>query len=214
MSGIVSSLMRAAHAPIYASRLRVLVNSITPHLRENDRILDVGCGVGTLARAIQDSPRCPKGVAAEGLERHARGNEPIPVTQYDGHTIPFPDDTFDLVILADVLHHDENPDRLLSECRRVSRRYLVIKDHQVKGPLAQPRISLIDWAANAPHDVKCLYRYNTPEQWRRLPIDAHMRLVHEHAAMNLYPPLVNLLFGRALQYLAVYDVTTPPESAE
>ena len=48
MSGVIRSLMRAAHAPIYASRLRVLVEAITPNLRPGDRVLDVGCGVGTL----------------------------------------------------------------------------------------------------------------------------------------------------------------------
>ena len=61
MSGIVSSMMKAAHAPIYDARLRALVAAIVPHLRPNDRVLDVGCGVGTLGKAIMDSPDCPDG---------------------------------------------------------------------------------------------------------------------------------------------------------
>ena len=27
------------------------------------------------------------------------------------------------------------------------------------------RVSLIDWAANAPYGVKCLFSYNSPEEW-------------------------------------------------
>ncbi len=203
------AIMRSAHAPIYASRLRALVGAIVPHLRPGDRILDVGCGVGTLAAAILDDPARPEGVTAQGLESHPRGGEPIPVTAYDGGRFPFDDGAFDVVIVADVLHHDHEPGRVLEECVRVSRRLVIVKDHQVRGPLAQQRISLIDWAANAPHGVPCLYRYNTPAEWRRVPEDLGVGLLHERSAMNLYPPFVNLLFGRALQYMAVYDASAP-----
>lgn len=206
MSGAIGSLMKAAHAPIYASRLRVLVRAIVPHLRPGDRLLDVGCGVGTLAKAITDDPACPEGVRAEGLESHPRGGEPIPVTAYDGGRFPFDDGSFDMVTIADVLHHDHDPDRLLRECVRVSRRFVIVKDHQIKGAMAQKRVSLIDWAANAPHGVPCLYQYKTPMQWSATPGALGVDLVHEHRSMNLYPPLVNMLFGRSLQYMAVYAV--------
>lgn len=201
-TGPIGSLMKALHAPVYEARKRALVSAILPHLSPNDTVLDVGCGVGTLGRAIMDHPECPDGVQVTGLERFARGGEPIPVRAYDGITFPDPDKAHDVVIVADVLHHEEDPDRLLRECARVARRLVIIKDHQVAGPLAQQRISLIDWAANAPHGVKCLYRYNTPRQWADLPARLGLRLVTEHNAMNLYPPFVNLLFGRRLQYMA------------
>ena len=130
------------HGPVYASRLAELVRRITPHLRENDRVLDVGCGFGALGRAIMDSPPCPKDVDVRGLERVKRGGEAIQVDAYDGVTIPHPDRCFDVVILADVLHHEDDPHRLIAECARISRRLLIIKDHKVEGPLAQQRISL------------------------------------------------------------------------
>jgi SAM-dependent methyltransferase len=198
--------MKAAHAPIYGARLRELVRLILPHLRENDRVLDVGCGVGTLGHALMTHPKSPKGLIVTGLERFARGGEPIPVRQYDGRTIPDPDRTHDVVIVADVLHHDTEPDAVVRECVRVSRRLLIIKDHQVKGPLAHQRISLIDWAANAPHGVPCLYTYNTPAEWDRFAGRFGLRTVEAHRSINLYPPIVNMMFGRSLQFLGVYQV--------
>lgn len=196
-------LMARLHAPIYASRLRELVRVITPHLRENDRLLDVGCGNGTLAKALLDAPHAPAGLRAEGLERHPRGDEPIPVTGYDGGRFPFDDDAFEVVTIADVLHHEPEPDALLAECGRVARRLVIVKDHQIKGVLAKPRISLIDWAANAPYGVKCLFRYNTPAQWTETHRRQGFSVVDEIGSMPLYPPVVNLLFGRSLQYMAV-----------
>jgi SAM-dependent methyltransferase len=198
--GLLSPIMRTLHAPVYASRLRELVARLAPHLRAGDRLLDVGCGNGTLARALMDAR---PGLAAEGLERVVRGGEPIPVHAYDGRTIPFADGAFDVVVLADVLHHEPDPDRLLRECARVTRRLLIIKDHQVAGFLAQQRISLLDWAANAPYGVPCLYRYLTPAQWAALPASLGLRAAHVVGSMPLYPWPYRWVFGGRVQYLAV-----------
>ena len=205
---MLSPLMTRLHAPIYAARLRELVVRITPNLEAGDRLLDVGCGNGTLTAALLEAPDAPEGLVCEGLERFPRGGEPLTVTGYDGGRFPFDDDSFDVVTIADVLHHEPEPEELLRECGRVARRLVIIKDHQVKGLLAQPRISLIDWAANAPYGVKCLYRYNTPAGWS----DTHQRLGfgvrEEVVSMNRYPPVVTFMFGRSLQYMAVLEPPT------
>ena len=92
-------------------------------------------------------------IRVTGLERAPRGNELIPVAAYDGGAIPFPDGNFDAVILADVLHHERNPERLIGECARVARRLLIIKDHKADTWFQIKWVSLMDWAANAPYDV-------------------------------------------------------------
>ena len=175
------------------------------YLRANDTVLDVGCGSGMLGKAILGSPDCPAGVRVLGLESHKRGGEAIEVREYDGRAMPFPDDSMDVVILADVLHHENDPDHLVSESLRVTRRTLFIKDHKIDGFLAQQRVAFLDWAANTGYDVKCLFRYHTAAAWSRFLQKFPVRTVDTIESMNLYPPFFNLAFGRRLHYCAVLE---------
>ena len=224
LSSLISAPMAMLHEPIYKHRLRVLLDAIIPHLKEGDIVLDVGCGNGTLAAAIADDPRTPPGVIVRGLERYPRGGEPIEVIPYDGERFPFGDDAIDVVIVADVLHHEPNPDHLASECARVAGRHLIVKDHQVKGPLAQQRISFLDWAANAPYGVPCLYRYNTPQEWVGFRERLGLEPAEVRDGMNVYPLFFEQIFGGSLHYLAVLskpagtgsdpDQAAPPSGAD
>ena len=199
--------MSRMHAPIYRHRLAVLVAEIAPALRPGDRVLDVGCGNGTLGRALMDDPRTPKGVTVEGLERVARGGEPITVHAYPGGRFPFDDGAYDVVIVADVLHHERDPMALLAECARVAGRLVIIKDHRVEGLFSKARVSLMDWAANAPYGVPCLFRYNSLQQWRQVPEQLKTRVQRELVSMNLYPGIWNPLFGKSTQYMAFLEKT-------
>lgn len=199
---MISKFLAGLHRPIYQKRLEVLVQTLSAYFKAGDEVLDVGCGSGALGAALLTA-NSGKNLVIHGLEKHPRGGEPIQVFPYREKHFPFADNSYDVVIVADVLHHEEEPEALLRECIRVSRRLLVIKDHQISGPLAYQRICLIDWAANAPYGVRCLYRYHTPRQWddvlRRLDLQPVVRFDR----MNLYPPVVNLLFGRALQFMVI-----------
>jgi SAM-dependent methyltransferase len=195
--------MRALHKPVYEHRQRVLVNLVSPHLKSGDRVLDVGCGFGHLGRALMD--HSPNTFRVEGAESAPRGGELIPVTATGGQSLPWPDRTFDAVILADVLHHDPVPERLLRESARVSKRLVIVKDHLREGFLARERISLLDWAANVGYDVPCLYRYNNLREWRGLLDKVGSRIAEERTGIDIYPPLFNGLLGKGLHYFVVFE---------
>jgi 2-polyprenyl-3-methyl-5-hydroxy-6-metoxy-1,4-benzoquinol methylase len=90
-------------------------------------VLDVGCGVGDVAAIL--SRRATRVVATDlsfvnvGLARQNLAATPAPanVAQTGAERLPFSDDTFDTVVLADVLEHIPNAAAALSEVRRVLR---------------------------------------------------------------------------------------------
>ncbi|OGX44225.1 MAG: hypothetical protein A3I71_03260 [Omnitrophica WOR_2 bacterium RIFCSPLOWO2_02_FULL_63_16] len=204
--GPLRAFVKRLHAPIHTSRIQALARCVIPYLREGDRVLDVGCGTGFLGKAILETPSCPARIHIHGVERSRRDHELIDVQAYDGLTIPYGEKTHDVVILADVLHHAWEPERLMRECIRVSRRLVIIKDHQVKGLLARPRLVLFDWVANAPFGVPCLYRFWTAAQWTETCRRHRLAIEDEVASTDLYPRWLNLLIGGALQYFAVFRV--------
>ncbi|MCK4296202.1 MAG: class I SAM-dependent methyltransferase [Candidatus Marinimicrobia bacterium] len=204
---ILASLLKFLYFQIInRTRLRELVKHITIHLREGDCVLDVGCGTGVLGLAIMESPYCPPRVKVTGLELIKHAIEHVTIKFYDGYKIPYQNNSFDIIILSDVLHHEPDPHNLIAECVRISRRLIIIKDHKVEGILAKLRISLFDWARNLPYGIPCLYRYNTAKEWKDWFRHHNLLIEHEVRSLKLYPPILNFLFGMRLHIFVVLRV--------
>jgi methionine biosynthesis protein MetW len=88
-----------------------------------ERLLDVGCGDGTLAVLVKDKYRKVYGVdiSAEAIERaKGRGVEAVRVN-LNSETLPFKADYFDTVTCLDVIEHVFDPRVLIKEIYRVLR---------------------------------------------------------------------------------------------
>lgn len=195
--------MKRIHSPVYRMRIKGINDQILPWLNSGDRILDVGCGFGDLGRMIMESPRCPARVKVMGLEKTIRDHAQIPTEYYSGDQIPYSNDSFDIIILADVLHHAINPHRLIDECARIAKRYLIIKDHKLDGVWARYRISTMDWFSNIPYDIPCIYCYNRLLDWHRFYQQHRLYPIFEAHALKLYPYFLNTILGGRIQYFAV-----------
>ncbi len=207
---MIRSLLRSLHQPIYLRRIRALSQLMSPWLPANASVLDVGCGSGALGVRLQaDHPQ--RNLDVRGLEKMPREGAQIPVIGYDGSRFPFDDATVDVVILADVLHHEASPMDLLREAARVSRRYVLVKDHQVNGPLDHVRVSLLDYAANVGYGVPCLFRYPSIAMWRTVvaAIDG-FKVADWVERMVLYPQPFQFMFGGRLHIFFALEAQTEP----
>jgi SAM-dependent methyltransferase len=190
---------KAHNKAVFGRRIEVLAAALADLIPADARILDIGCGSGTLAKAIM---ALRPDVVIEGIDVLVRPGTDIPVTEFDGHTIPWPDDHFDIALFVDVLHHTEAPARLLAEAKRVSRRGIVIKDHLREGLFAEATLRFMDWVGNAQHGVALPYNYLSNKEWRGIWADLDLEVEKIDEDVGLYPAPFSWLFDRRLHFVA------------
>ncbi len=98
---------------------------------ENRRILDMGCGDGFFTLHFWDKghPKSMIGIdAAEQAIRSAnknKGDKPIQFLVGDVHHLPWEDNSFDLVLIQSILHHDNDPKDMIREAFRLAPAILI-----------------------------------------------------------------------------------------
>jgi SAM-dependent methyltransferase len=162
------------------------------------RILDVGCGDGTLDLLII---RQRPDISIVGVDVLVRPNTRIPVQPYDGTKIPYPDASFDAVMFVDVLHHTADPHVLLKEATRVGKMVL-IKDHFCENSLADIRLRFMDWVGNAHHGVALPYNYWSRHQWSKAFGQLGLKTCEMSTTLGLYPAPASWVFERGLHFVA------------
>lgn len=103
-----------SYAPTYLSKMRIIQKYLS-NVNKESRILDAGCGEGVLV----DEYRA-RGFQIEGVDLNYESEY---VRHGDLRKLPYPDQTFDLVLLLDVFEHIEFSDqvKVLTEIHRVLR---------------------------------------------------------------------------------------------
>ena len=192
---------------VFGRRTAVLTNMLAQHLRPSQAVLDIGCGDGTIGALLQQ--RIP-GLEVCGVETHLRPECGIPCRPYDGSHLPFPDAEFDVCLLVDVLHHTREIGALLNEAARVSRAYVLIKDHLDENFADHITLKLMDWVGNRPHGVRLPYNYQSRRAWAQHFAAAALTEVSWTEDVPLYPAPVSWIAGRRLHFVALLRKKASP----
>lgn len=194
-------LLNAIHgAAVFNRRVRVLASHLADAIPTRGTVLDLGCGDGSVALALM---ALRPDLKVEGVDVFVRPNARIPVTLYDGHHLPFADESFDYVTIVDVLHHTDDPPAIMAEAARVARQGIVIKDHLLEGFLAGPTLRFMDWVGNRGHGVVLPYNYLTRKQWQGAFYRSKLTTVSNVERLGLYPPPLSWFFDRSLHFVAL-----------
>lgn len=188
------------HRWIFQRRIEVLSTVLAGMIPPGASVLDVGCGDGNIGKLIaQKQP----GVTVHGLEVMARPSCEIECSLFDGARLPYPDSSFDTCLIVDVLHHSDDPALLLREAARVSRRYVVIKDHLCENALDLATLRFMDWVGNRPHGVRLTYNYKSRREWDALFSAAGLgiRAWKDSIPLQAFP--IRAVFSRRLHYVAL-----------
>ncbi len=124
---------RSPKHPVIAAYILPKINVIRRHININKqtRLLDVGCGNGFFTFYFD------KICDAHGVDYSEKMLQMNPVKKkslMDANNLEFEDNSFDVVFCHFLLHHTDNPDKIIQEMRRVSKKYVVILEPNRNNP--------------------------------------------------------------------------------
>jgi SAM-dependent methyltransferase len=199
------TLVERFHGSYVAGRrARVLSQHLAKIIPEKLNVLDVGCGDGLIDCLIRNQR---PDLDLRGVDVLVRPKSFIPVSEFDGTTLPHGDASFDCVMFVDVLHHMIDPMILLREATRVARSSIIIKDHAREGFLGELTLRVMDEVGNRRHGVLLPHNYWTIRQWSVAWGCLKLRPRLWMSNLGLYPWPATWLFDRRLHFIARLDRT-------
>tara|TARA_R110001592_G_scaffold325611_1_gene605712 strand:+ start:295 stop:930 length:636 start_codon:yes stop_codon:yes gene_type:complete len=183
-------------------RLTSLIRQIAEIIPSKASVLDVGCGNGKLAAGIGS---LRSDLRFEGIDLVSVPGAAIPIHYYDGHTIPFPDNSWDVCMANDVLHHCDNPIAILAEMCRVSKSAILLKDHIADNWADRELLKLMDWFGNVGYGTPLPYNYFSSDEWRASFSDLGMAPSQYLTELHLYPPQFLGVLDRKMHFLTLLE---------
>ena len=154
-------------------RAGMIVRQVSPFVGAGS-LLDVGCGDGRIAEAFAGGQR-----KIQLTDVVNYNQTQLPFTLYDGFSLPFSSKSYDTCFLITVLHHCDDPLRVLREAIRVTRKRIIINESVYLNEVNRRFNMFFDWFYNRVlHDnVNVPCNFNSPEGWEHLFRDEGLSVV-------------------------------------
>lgn len=167
------------------------------------RVLDIGGGWGFYAEPLER-----RGHQLTVLDVVKPALQKAPVVIYEGGRFPFPDKSFDASLMVTMLHHVPDPEAVIREAGRVTRRFLIVVEDLYHHALGRFWTVLRDRLYNFEFfGHPCQFRKK--EEWVALFAKLGYTRVNEE---EVYTRLAGL---RILNGILVFEaeIATPPMEA-
>jgi SAM-dependent methyltransferase len=194
-----------------ASMIGIKIQGLFPHKNAEIQGLDVGCGDMQLVETISANNPAIKWTCTdihelpENLKNSEKWSKYI---RFDGNHLPFPDNSFDVVVFSDVLHHCmPNAAELLMEAKRVGK-YVIVKDHFEHGFISRNILKMMDVFGNYGYGVPIPRRYFTKQAFVSLVDKSQSHILSMEDRLNIYPAILSLILRPKFQFLAVLSSKT------
>ena len=142
----------------------IIVRSISSFIEREERVLDIGAGGGWVGELLSEE----KGAAVTLLDVADFNRSNLPLILYDGARIPFQDNSFDTSLLLFVLHHCEDPLRVLKEAIRVAQKRIVIHEDTYTSPVSKLLTGMNDFISNSPFFLSNPFKMNMPYNYKKV----------------------------------------------
>lgn len=156
---------------------------VADHVQDGEHVLDLGAGTGWVGKRLVER----KGCTVHLVDVLDCNETDLPLTKYDGKSIPFPDKSCDAVSLVFVLHHAVNQEEILREAARVARRRIIIVEDTPKNLVERCIDQACDSFMSLEHGFYNPATYRSVPQWHRIFAGLNLPLVYEHTIKPFFP---------------------------
>jgi len=192
MKPFFSSILGTIFYPVYKDRALKKCIECEPFIKKGSKVLDLGCGTGIVGLAIKNYFQAEV-LGADVVDQRTVN---IPFQLINGKTLPLPDNSFDVVYIAHVLHHTENYLNLLKESKRVSKDKIIIYEDLPEGFLSNLFCQTHGFLFN----IICMFNreknyFKQEERWVEIFNSLGFQVVHkERLKVNSFYPIKYIQF--------------------
>lgn len=128
------SKRRQPNNPVVEAFVLPKINFIKKNITilHNDKLLDVGCGNGYFTYHL--AKLCDV-TGLDFSDQMLKINPHHKLIKGNAESLPFTDNSFDIVFCSDLLHHLKNPETAIGEMKRVAKKYIIISEPNRNNPL-------------------------------------------------------------------------------
>jgi ubiquinone/menaquinone biosynthesis C-methylase UbiE len=158
-------------------------NLVARHIEDGEKILDLGAGTGWVGKTLQQR----KYNEVHLVDVLDCNETDLPLIVYDGSTIPYDDNSFDVTTLIFVLHHAENQEEILKEAMRVSRRRIVVVEDTPRNIVERGIDVMCDSLMSWEHGFYNPATYRKIEEWREIFSRLKMKITGVEQVKPFFP---------------------------
>lgn len=205
---LIDSHQKLSHGHRTKILAQMLANTVSG-LAQSPHCLDIGCGDMTIAELVataapQSTWKC---LDLYPLPSELGGNSRWQkYLEFDGNTLPFANQSVDVALFCDVLHHmpADVQMRMLSEAARVAK-HVVIKDHFEYGFWSRTLLRAMDFFGNWAYGVSVPNRYFSRASFLAVTAQSGLQVDSMQVGVDLYGhlPVIRRILRQEWQFISV-----------
>lgn len=160
------------------------VDLIEDFIGEKEKVIDIGAGGGWISDEIQKRKKT-KNLLLDVINLN---QTELPLTLYDGKNIPFDENNFDSALLICVLHHCQDPLKVLEEAKRTVKKRIIIIEDIASTPLGKVALKIKDsflniafslLACSLKEVINLPFNFKTIPEWEKTFENLNLKLVYK-----------------------------------
>jgi ubiquinone/menaquinone biosynthesis C-methylase UbiE len=154
---------------------------LEPHLLGMKNLLDFGCGDMALAKELVRNSHGLRVTGVDVVKTAIPKNPRLKFVLYDGKTLPFPDNSFDVSMAYHVFHHIREPEKAFSELVRVTKKRIILVEPILRFPFEKFGFMIADIFGNLGREnpIAMPFTVKTREWWMNEFLQQHLNVTEE-----------------------------------